>query len=157
MAKKEIGIQITVIIMLLGFFYWLATTNFFVSYPQINLIIKAYKSYFIVFALALGLIPVTNLILQMRSQDKKEYDERLYYAILKGISHLILSTLIILILAVVFAYLYLYLGKFFRNLLVSFVISSIIIYVAYQIIWALIWKKWKLESFGFLSYTKKLI
>ncbi len=156
MAKKEVGIHIAVIVLLIGFFYWLASTDFFIRFPQINAILQAYKLYFMIFAFALGLIPVSNLVLQMISKHKEEYNDAPYYAILKGISHLIFSTLIILILAVVFAYLWIYSLILIPAVWLTFILSGIIIILIYYALWYLLEKKFKLKPFGFFSYTSHL-
>ncbi len=156
MAKKDVAIQLAIIVILIGFFYWLSTTDFFVKFPQLNAIIQTYKIYFITFIFALGLIPISNLILQMSSKDEKEYNDKPYYAILKGISHLIFSSLIIIILAVVFAYLWIYSLNIINSVLVSFLLSSIIIIWIYVLIYNLLKRKFGLNLFDFLSYTRQL-
>jgi len=156
MAKKEVGVQIAIILMLIGFFYWLAITDFFIRFSQVNAIIQAYKVYFIIFAFALGLIPISNLILQMISKDEKEYNDKTYYAILNGISHLIFSSLIILILAVVFAYLWIYSLVLISAVWLSFIISATIIFTIHYLLWDFLEKKFKLKPFGFFSYARKL-
>ncbi len=154
MARNDVGIQIVIIIMLIGFFYWLAVTNLFINFPQLNVIIQAYKMYFIAFAGALGLIPVSNLILQMISKDGKNHDDKPYYAILKGISHLIFSSIIILIFAVFLAYSWLYLMIWFDEKFLSLIISATLILIMYNYLWKFLEKKFGLKSFGFFSYVK---
>jgi hypothetical protein len=128
MAKKSVEFQFAVITMLIAFFLWLYFKKDF-FYPQLTIIMNSFRYVFLITVGLLAIPPLVNLILQMSL--KEDYDDKLYYIILRSISHLIFLAMFLSILAIIFAYSVTYLSrldKLILSLILSIILLSVIIY-----------------------------
>lgn len=153
MAKKSLGFQFSVILLLITFFAWLSFSDKTFPYSPYNAIIASYRPILLVIVGILAIPPIIAFISQLCSKDKEEFDEKPYYLVLKSIVHLVFSTVIILLLAVFFAYVSVILQLLSVKWL-SLILSSILIIGINTLLWRWLSRKFNLKFFGFLSYTK---
>lgn len=149
MIKKEIEVQIALLVLISGFFFGLTKINI-VKDTFLYFALEHSKRYLLFISIILWVPLIINLGLQAFSKGNA-YEEKKYYKILKVILHYSFFILLSIMLGIIFAYINLWLRGINQNIL-SNTISLIIYFILFLVIFIFFKKKFKINIFDAFSY-----